>query len=272
MTTNLYTRITTLQRQLRDYVQTLRLEDLKAAIPGVIRLSWEREGQAVAEGLETPTSVWEIYVEVATCRGKVSISLGTGNLDARPKCLLASLQKAANIRDTETDFGNRLATAADGLGLPGCVRVWKHVAGLALGYVEETGASSGLVDIEHALDAASAARCPAAQEAIADLLSLASATAAGHTVESYLITSTGHVTAAERDIFDAGKAPTPSMILSQSGDYGWMIHLSDTLPDTIPGLSDGLAAVVEHARAHGLRYIRFDADGPAIEGAPTYEW
>lgn len=112
----------------------------------------------------------------------------------------------------------------------------------------------------------------ALREGLAGVLAVTSAKAAGHTVESYLITSTGHVTAAERDLFDAGKTPAPWMVVSLSGDYGWLIHLSDALPESIPGLSDGLAAVIQHARAHGLHYIRFDADGPDIEGAPTYEW
>jgi hypothetical protein len=94
----------------------------------------------------------------------------------------------------------------------------------------------------------------------------------GLIVETYLIASTTHITTAERDLFDDGKTPSQWMVVSLSGDHGWLIHLSDVLPETIPGLSDGLAAVVQNARANGLHYIRFDADGPFIEGAPTYEW
>jgi hypothetical protein len=253
-------------------VQALRLADLTAALPGLLQISWESETYSTDEGFKTATSLSEIHLEVDTPPGKVWISLGAGDIDDQSDRFLNSLLEAADIEEIESDFEGSLAAAADVLGLPSTFDAWTSIAGLALGYVEETGATGGVVEIARAQEAAATEGRPALCEGLAGALAMTSAKAAGHTVESYLITSTGHVTAAERDLFDAGKTPAPWMVVSLSGDYGWLIHLSDALPESIPGLSDGLAAVIQHARAHGLHYIRFDADGPFIEGAPTYEW
>lgn len=36
--------------------------------------------------------------------------------------------------------------------------------------------------------------------------------------------------------------------------------------------SEGLAAVMAVAKAHGIERIRFDRDAPQIPGLPTYSW
>lgn len=271
MQENLYTLVANLQRYLHDHVQALRLADLKARLPAVREIGWESETCATDEGIRTVTTLGEIQLGLETTRGKVWVSLGAGNIDDQRDRFLESLEFASGVEIDTDDADRRLALTTEGLGLPGEFDAWSALAGLVLSFVEEAG-PEGTVDVDQTLHAAASATRYADREALAAILSIASAHAVGHDVESYLVVSTGHVTEAERDLFDSGRSPTPWMVVSMSGDEGWLLHVADTVPESIPGLSDGLAAVVQHARAHGLSYIRLAADAPFIDGAPSYDW
>jgi hypothetical protein len=268
---NLFKLVNTLQRQLHDHVQALRLADLKARLNAVREIRWESETCATDEGIRTVTTLGEIHLGLETTRGKVWVSLGAGNIDDQRDRFVESLEFASGVETDTDDDDKRLALTTEALRLPGEFDFWSALTGLVLSFVEDAG-PEGTVDVDQTLHAAAAATRQADREALAGILSIASAHAAGREVESYLIVSTGHVTEAERDLFDSGRSPTPWMVVSMTGDDGWLLHVADTVPESIPGLSDGLAAVVRHARAHGLNYIRLAADAPFIYEAPSYDW
>lgn len=99
----------------------------------------------------------------------------------------------------------------------------------------------------------------------------------GLVVEAYLIASTAHLTPSERESLEEGKSGNPHIIISAICECGWILHLNEQLvsgeiaPDqALANLSEGFAAVVRKALVYGLPYVRFDSDGPVIEGLPEY--
>jgi hypothetical protein len=64
-----------------------------------------------------------------------------------------------------------------------------------------------------------------------------------------------------------------------SGGYGTLIHLSDDYNAaefkklfTSFGLLPATAELLNQLRCAGFQYVIFDADGPVVDGLPTFEW
>lgn len=103
------------------------------------------------------------------------------------------------------------------------------------------------------------------------------------TVMQALVASNAHLTKEEGEKFtaaaDTGRwddalAPDGNVGNPMSWEYGWMFYVGgpgDWDADG-EGLGPGFAALVKLARANSLEWIRFDADGPEIEGIPTFDW
>jgi hypothetical protein len=259
-----------LQHALRDHVQSLRLFDLKAHLPALTEIAWKSTNRQTEDGSSVVGGIDEIRLRVRSPLGPVWISLGAGDLDDQLDRFVESLEGAAGIEEPSVDAA--LATTTNILGLPRSLETWKELAILALNYVEDSFESDGRIDVEHYLKEVVDDPERLDAGALAEPLAAARATAAGLWVENYLIASNSHISEAERVQLDAGRTPSPYMVVSLTGDYGWLIHLVDAIPESVPGISEGLAAVVRLARAHGLHYIRLDSEGPVLEGVPTYEW
>lgn len=91
---------------------------------------------------------------------------------------------------------------------------------------------------------------------------------------SVLVVSTSHLTA-EEGTGGLEEHALHGIHTSVRDDHAMEIVLWD---DPMPGYmqstppSEGLAGVIAVARAHGIERIRFDADGPVLNGIPTYNW
>lgn len=99
----------------------------------------------------------------------------------------------------------------------------------------------------------------------------------GLVVEAYLLASTAHITSAERDQLESGVVGNPHIVVSAICEHGWILHLNERLvsgeielDQALENLSEGFAGVVRRAITYGLPFVRFDADGPTIEGLPVY--
>lgn len=91
---------------------------------------------------------------------------------------------------------------------------------------------------------------------------------------SVLVVSTSHLTADE-GTGGLEEAPFPGCYATLADDYAFEIKLWNDpseadVCESKP--SEGLAGVIAVARAHGIERIRFDADGPVLDGIPTYNW
>lgn len=51
--------------------------------------------------------------------------------------------------------------------------------------------------------------------------------------------------------------------------YGWFFYADENPHDDWPA---DVQAVMRKARELGCEYVMLDADGPEIEGLPTFEW
>jgi len=82
-----------------------------------------------------------------------------------------------------------------------------------------------------------------------------------------LVLSTAHLTRETRDAISAGH----SYPILASFPYGWYVHVAadggDTLQDAI---RPDLAAAIEFARRLACDEIKFDCDGPVVEGLRAY--
>lgn len=94
-------------------------------------------------------------------------------------------------------------------------------------------------------------------------------------VQQVLCCSTGHLTHSERDAMSDGEC-ADGLVLSASGDHGYLIWVGshEEGPDlqSIEGeIGAGFLGALQHARRIGAPFVRFDADGGYLPGAPTYE-
>lgn len=93
-------------------------------------------------------------------------------------------------------------------------------------------------------------------------------------VASYLDCTTGQIPQAEANLLPAGT----DYIVAEAHEYGWWVWVpEDTAQDDeqeqeFRAACPHLAALMDHARTLGCRYVRLDADGGTIDGLPTFEW
>lgn len=93
----------------------------------------------------------------------------------------------------------------------------------------------------------------------------------GLEVMAVLVLSTAHLTAADAASLDAGLWPTAVA----DDEYGYFLWAGDAGAQPKPGdftPSDGFIAAIALAREVGCRYVRFDRDGPAVDGLPAHAW
>jgi hypothetical protein len=116
---------------------------------------------------------------------------------------------------------------------------------------------------------------PAAFKAVAGA---ESACREGLVVEGYLLASTAHLTLSERQHLAAGDTRSTHVVISATCEYGCLLHLNEQLlgeetetDQALANLSEGFAGVILKAIVYGLPFVRFDADGPVIEGISTYD-
>jgi hypothetical protein len=78
--------------------------------------------------------------------------------------------------------------------------------------------------------------------------------------------STSHIPEAATEALNASERV-------MKGTYGWFVPV-------FPGAADDweadgqaeIGAVVRYAETHGFEFVLFDADAPAIEDLPTWQW
>ena len=116
---------------------------------------------------------------------------------------------------------------------------------------------------------------PGSREAVQRAEALLRA-AKGITVESMLVASTGHITAAERDLFEDDTRHQAEDIVVYSNEYGFFLYLN--WPSGDPpvfeqeGWSEGLQALARRAREAGCSWLKLDRDGNKVDGVPYYDW
>lgn len=57
-------------------------------------------------------------------------------------------------------------------------------------------------------------------------------------------------------------------------DYGAFVYVDETFNTSHPDVDvpDDLATVLREAAKHDIVWIKFDSDGPTIDGLPVYDW
>jgi hypothetical protein len=82
-------------------------------------------------------------------------------------------------------------------------------------------------------------------------------------IEKMLVTSTAHLT-------DQYEVERSGYIYYEMDDYGWMVYCCSESDGN--RLNAGAEVILEIARSQGCIWVKFDCDGPEIEGIKTYNW
>ena len=88
-------------------------------------------------------------------------------------------------------------------------------------------------------------------------------------IERLAVISTGHVSKATAAVLDAGGEELPMSCYRL--EYGWLV-VSATSPEHEPEVPSELLKVMQLAKRHGCTWIRFDCDGPFIDGLDRFDW
>ena len=100
-----------------------------------------------------------------------------------------------------------------------------------------------------------------------------------------LVLSTGHVSAETARILNNDKPRKDGLGKCQIdghvadwGEYGWVVYCGgNTVPqvdnDTeLMLLPEDLHRCLMFARDHDCQFVRFDCDGPLVDGLPEFDW
>lgn len=85
-------------------------------------------------------------------------------------------------------------------------------------------------------------------------------------IDRMMTVSTAHLSAKTRRVLEF----SPIEQLPFAGgptDCGWFAYCWDENDDGTP---DDIFAAMTFARSHGCEFIRFDRDGPVVDGLPVY--
>lgn len=86
-------------------------------------------------------------------------------------------------------------------------------------------------------------------------------------LESLLTVSTVHIS---RQTLDAlSDMPTDWFVVAYPNEYGALICVG-SLADGRSSMPEDMLGLLEFGRANSIDWIKLDADGPEIEGLPTY--
>ena len=88
-------------------------------------------------------------------------------------------------------------------------------------------------------------------------------------IEPVLTLSTAHVTEEDDENIRNGLCP-PTALISQSGDYGYSLVVTQDEPAK-DAPRPGVEAVIEYARLIGCSRIRFDSDADTAD-LPVFTW
>lgn len=88
-------------------------------------------------------------------------------------------------------------------------------------------------------------------------------------IERHAVISTGHVSQATAAMLDAGAEDLPMSCYRL--EYGWLV-MTATSPEDEPDVPSELLKVMQLAKRHGCDSIRFDCDGPFIDGLDSFDW
>ena len=89
-------------------------------------------------------------------------------------------------------------------------------------------------------------------------------------IRRFLDLSTGHLQASDRLFLELSADPGKrDGIAAMAGTYGWFVYAQEDR--CCEGISDVLWSIFQRARTLGCDYVLFDADGPELEGLPTFE-
>lgn len=88
-------------------------------------------------------------------------------------------------------------------------------------------------------------------------------------IEKTLVVSTGHMTEQDDKLLYHEKN-----ILNHRDECWVVIHLGSTQDCTLEEYSSSFREMIAFASSHeeGFQYLKLDADGPILEGFPTYDW
>lgn len=89
-------------------------------------------------------------------------------------------------------------------------------------------------------------------------------------IDTFLTISTAHVSNATREALDNGEMP----FTVWSADYGWFLyakHVENGSTSFMAETPADLVAAMRYAVAAGVAWLRFDIDGPEVEGLETFD-
>ncbi len=88
-------------------------------------------------------------------------------------------------------------------------------------------------------------------------------------INKELVLSTGHMDPALADDIDNGF----SRRFMERVEHGYMVYAAPhESPLQVGDYPPDLRPVIRLARIHGCKWVRFDEDGPQVEGLRTWDW
>ena len=84
-------------------------------------------------------------------------------------------------------------------------------------------------------------------------------------LEQMLVVSTAH-------LVDEDEMDRHPMAYALSAAGGWLLVVDSSMAGYYENLGDGARQCIALAQEQGCEFIRFDPNGPVMEGIPTYEW
>lgn len=82
-------------------------------------------------------------------------------------------------------------------------------------------------------------------------------------IEKMLVVSTAHLTGPY-------EIEACSLLYYELDHGGWLVYCRDE--HGRDNLNDGAEAILEIAKDQGCVWVKFDPDGPELEGIKTYDW
>ncbi len=90
-------------------------------------------------------------------------------------------------------------------------------------------------------------------------------------IEKTLVVSTAHITEADAAYLESGLAYRSGLIVTCTESF-FLFPLTDDVEYTV--VSDDFLKLVAFAKNHEehFTHLKLDADGPILEGFPTFDW
>lgn len=98
-------------------------------------------------------------------------------------------------------------------------------------------------------------------------------------IQRVLVVGTAHMTRSDSRLLEGG-GYSRTYLKWEHGYWIWIpsgqnsaADFADVRADALmAGMSEAFVSMLAKARDHGVEWLRFDSDGPTLDGQPTFNW